>query len=94
VTVRASFIVIMYYVYVLKSEKDKKMYYGFTLNLEKRLGQHNCGLVQSTKSRAPFKIVYYEKVPDILTARRKEKYFKSGFGRKHIARKLALSSNG
>ena len=78
----------MYWVYVLKSGVDEKLYYGLTSNLEQRLDQHNSGLVRSTKSRRPFKIVYHEKVSDLITARRKEKYFKSGFGRKYVARKI------
>ena len=85
----------MCYTYVLKSQKDKKLYYGMTCDLEKRLIQHNSGLVFSTKSRAPLDLVYFEKVDTLIEARRKEKYFKSGFGRKYIKNKLlALSSNG
>jgi putative endonuclease len=85
----------MYFVYVLKSVKDSKLYYGFTENLEKRLSQHNAGLVTSTKSRRPFILIYSEKVDSLENARRKEKYFKSGFGRKYLKNKLrASSSNG
>lgn len=85
----------MYYVYVLKSKIDNKHYYGFTVNLKERLINHNNGEVKFTKLRRPFEVVYFEKVSDIITARKKEKYFKSGFGRKYIKNKiLALSSNG
>ena len=81
--------------YVLKSEKDKKFYYGYTRNLRKRLEMHNSGRVKSTKSRIPLKIVYFEQVFDKESAIKREKYFKSGFGRKYIKRKLlAPSSNG
>jgi putative endonuclease len=87
----------MYYVYVLKSKVNSEYYYGFTDNLERRLKNHNNKEVKSTKSRAPFKLVYFEKVDSIIEARKKEKYFKSGFGRKYIKNRLqhlALSSNG
>lgn len=86
----------MYFVYVLKSKKDNRLYYGFTDNLERRMKQHNSCEVTSTKSRAPFELIYNEKVDDIINARKREKYFKSGFGRKYIKNKinLALSSNG
>ncbi len=85
----------MYFVYVLKSKIDNKYYYGFTDNLMRRLSNHNNKEVKSTKSRAPFELVYFEKVDNIIDARKKEKYFKSGFGRKYIKNKiLALSSNG
>jgi putative endonuclease len=85
-----------YFVYVLKSRIDYKYYYGLTNNLERRLNNHNNKEVKSTKSRAPFDLIYYEKVDNIKEARIKEKYFKSGFGRKYIKNKieyLALSSN-
>ena len=48
----------MYYVYVLQSEKDRKIYVGFTKNLEERLKLHNNGKVKSTKNRLPLKLVY------------------------------------
>lgn len=50
----------MYYVYVLKSAKDEKLYVGFTENLEKRFDEHSRGLVNSTKTRRPLKLIYYE----------------------------------
>jgi putative endonuclease len=85
----------MYFVYVLKSKVDGKYYYGFTNDLERRLENHNNKEVRSTKSRAPFELVYFEKVGNIIEARKKEKYFKSGFGRKYVKNKIsALSSNG
>lgn len=84
----------MYSVYVLQSERDNKLYYGFTNNLERRIKEHNNGKVSSTKSRIPFKLIYFENTNNIIEARKREKYFKSGFGRKYIKNKLALSSNG
>ena len=85
----------MYFVYIIKSDKDNKLYYGLTKNLKKRLDQHNSGSVKSTKSRMPFKLVYHEEVKALLEARKREKYFKSGFGRKYVKMKLlALSSIG
>ena len=50
----------MFYVYILKSLKDKNLYIGSTNNLERRLKQHNNSEVFSTKSRVPFEIIYYE----------------------------------
>jgi putative endonuclease len=50
----------MFYVYVLQSEKDTNFYTGFTNNLKKRINEHNLGKVNSTKSRLPLKLVYYE----------------------------------
>jgi len=39
-----------YYIYVLKSNKDKKFYTGYTNNLKLRFEQHQKGLVESTKN--------------------------------------------
>ncbi len=50
----------MFYVYVLKSKKDDRLYIGFTNDLKRRFLEHNKGLVESTKPRRPFVLVYYE----------------------------------
>lgn len=50
----------MYYLYILKSKKDNKLYIGSTNDLRRRLLEHNEGKVQSTKSRRPFELRYYE----------------------------------
>lgn len=50
----------MFYVYVLYSLKDHALYFGCTGDLRVRFAQHQEGKVQSTKSRRPWKLVYYE----------------------------------
>ena len=50
----------MFYVYVLRSMKDKKLYLGYTNDLKRRMGEHNSGLNTSTKFRRPLKLIYYE----------------------------------
>jgi putative endonuclease len=50
----------MFYLYVLKSKKDNKLYYGSTNDLRRRLSEHNNGEVKSTKPRRPFELRYYE----------------------------------
>lgn len=50
----------MYFVYILKSKKDDNLYIGYTNNIERRVGEHNSGLVESTKARTPLYLVYYE----------------------------------
>ncbi|MEX2014187.1 MAG: GIY-YIG nuclease family protein [Parcubacteria group bacterium] len=87
----------MHFVYVLQSKKDHKLYYGLTKDLRKRLDQHNKGLVSSTKTRLPIELIYFEEATNLSAARSKERYFKSGFGRKYIKGKIkqkALSSIG
>ena len=50
----------MFYVYVLFSKKDNKLYTGFTKNLKLRFEQHSQGTVRSTKNSRPLDLIYYE----------------------------------
>ena len=45
---------------------------------------HNDGKVVSTKKYRPWEIVYEEKFDDHKEVRRREKYFKSGAGRRKM----------
>ncbi|MDO8604635.1 MAG: GIY-YIG nuclease family protein [bacterium] len=62
----------MYYLYVLKSRKDELLYIGSTNDLRRRLADHNSGKVQSTMSRRPFEIRYYEAYISESDARKRE----------------------
>jgi len=66
----------LFYVYILKSKKDNNFYMGSTNNLERRIEEHNKGLVFSTKSRIPFELVYYEAYKSDKDARMREKNLK------------------
>lgn len=48
----------MWYVYMIKSKGRKWYYIGSTNRLEKRIEEHNKGLVSSTKSYMPFEKVF------------------------------------
>ncbi|MBI2990171.1 MAG: GIY-YIG nuclease family protein, partial [Candidatus Magasanikbacteria bacterium] len=50
----------MYYFYVLLSEKDQKLYYGYTSDLDNRVQDHVNGKVVSTRNRRPIRLIYYE----------------------------------
>jgi len=77
-----------HYVYVLRSEKDKLFYVGYTKDLEKRIKQHNSGQVTSTKMRQPLTIVYYEVCLNQADATHREKYLKSSWGKRYIKNRL------
>lgn len=66
----------MFYVYILKSKKDKLLYTGSTNDLRKRFELHNNGMVFSTKNRRPFEIIYYEAYKSEKDARHREKNLK------------------
>jgi predicted GIY-YIG superfamily endonuclease len=51
----------IYYVYLLVSQKNSKSYVGFTgKHPEVRLKEHNDGSDPWTSANGPFKLVYYE----------------------------------
>ena len=49
-----------YFVYVLQSEIDGRLYKGQTSNIDKRIIEHNTGKTKSTKGFKPWKFVYLE----------------------------------
>lgn len=73
-----------YYTYVLKSEKTGEFYTGATKNLKKRLIEYNKGHVDSTKYRRPLDLIYFEACLDKVNAFRREKYLKTGMGKRYI----------
>ena len=76
-----------WYVYVLQN-KRKKLYIGSTNNLRKRILQHNSGKNRSTKLGVPWKTVYCEISINQQDARARERYLKSGMGRKYLKNRL------
>ena len=62
----------MYYLYILKSLTDEKLYIGSTNDLKRRLSEHNSGLNRSTKARRPFELRYYESYTSEHDARKRE----------------------
>jgi len=71
----------MFFVYVLRSQKDHKRYIGFTDNLERRLDEHNSGMVKSTKNRRPFKLIYFEEYENKSEAIKREREIKAKKGK-------------
>jgi putative endonuclease len=78
----------MYYTYVLKSLKDQKLYIGYSADLKQRMREHNSGHVEATKNRRPLTLVYYEACLSEMRAVEREKYFKTGFGRRYLKSRI------
>lgn len=76
------------FVYVLQSQKDGRLYVGISANTEKRLLDHNAGRTKSTKGYRPWKLIHVEEYPDRTTARKREKYLKSGYGKQWLKNKF------
>lgn len=77
-----------YYVYALQSLKDFSLYIGFTENLKSRLSEHNSGKNVSTKYKVPYNLIYFEGYKNKSDALGREKFLKSGSGRRCINKQL------
>ncbi len=77
-----------HYVYVLQSIKDNNFYVGYTIDINRRIKQHNDGKSFSTKSRRPFKLVYCEICLSDKDSTIREKYLKSAWGKRYIKNRL------
>jgi putative endonuclease len=78
----------MFYVYVLHSALDNGLYIGFSANLRKRLKEHSTGLAFATSHRGPWKLIYYEAYIEEVDASGRERYLKSGGGRRLLQMQL------
>ncbi|MBT3835405.1 GIY-YIG nuclease family protein [Candidatus Peribacteria bacterium] len=70
----------MWYVYVLRSNKDKNLYIGFTNDLKRRIKEHQSGKNISTAKRLSVILETYIAVTTKKQAMELEKYFKTGSG--------------
>ena len=67
----------MYYVYFIKSLKNKDLYIGSCENVETRIQKHNNGYVRSTKAYRPWKLMGQETFITRGEAVRREKFLKT-----------------
>ncbi len=73
----------MYYVYVIKNNKERTIYIGYTNNLKRRLKEH--------KSKIP-EVAYYEAYRNELDARERERRLKQrGQAVRHLKQRIKRS---
>ena len=77
----------MFYVYVIEN-KEKRWYTGSTNNLRKRFKEHNLRKSRYTKWRGPYRLIYYEACFNEDDTRLREKYLKSGMGKRYLKNRL------
>ena len=78
----------MYFVYLLENQENR-WYIGYTpKEPHERLSKHNKGLVQSTKAYRPWSLIYYEAYLNRSDATGREKFLKSGSGRRFLKKQL------
>ena len=78
----------MFYTYVIRSKKDHRWYTGMTDSIRKRFRDHSEGNVRSTKGRGPFEMIYCEGCLNKTDALEREKYLKSGMGKRYLKNRL------
>ena len=75
----------MFCIYVLKSAKNGKRYTGSSSKpAEVRINEHNSGTNVFTRQNRPWKLIYQEPFATKSEALRREKFLKSGQGRKWL----------
>lgn len=75
--------------YLLRSDLDKKLYYGQTIDLRKRVAEHNAGHVASTRQRRPLEIIYYEAYNSkVLAVKREQTIKRSGTAREALRKRI------
>jgi len=78
----------MYYVYILKSLVNNRLYTGATNNLKRRIEEHNSGNSKYTKSTKPFVLLHKEIYKTRKEAYQRERFLKTGKGREELKKIL------
>ncbi len=74
----------MFIVYAIYAPEFKKIYIGYTADIERRLFEHNHALSGFTARFKPWILVYSEEVSDKPNAMKREKQLKTSVGRKFV----------
>lgn len=69
-----------YFVYILTSKKDGRLYVGCTHNISKRFQKHKNGLVPATQKRRPLVLIHTEEFTESVEAFERERFLKSLWG--------------
>jgi len=79
----------MYYVYVLQSKENERLYIGYSNDLKRRLIEHRQGKVYSTKRWKPWELIYYESYKTEILAKIRERKLKR-YGSAYVGLKKRL----
>ena len=79
----------MFYTYCLESVKNKKLYIGYSNDLKRRFNDHNRKHGGGfTEKNGPWRLIFYEAHINEADARKMKKFYKSGYGREVLKKKL------
>ena len=76
--------IFMFYVYVLKSKENGRLYVGQTHNLRQRFHQHREGNVWTTHKMGRLDLIFYEAFKAKSDAIRRERYLKTSKGKSSL----------
>jgi putative endonuclease len=82
-----------HYVYVLQNEEGV-FYTGCTKDLKKRYQEHLDGKSTYTRTRGPYKLIYYEACLNKYDAYRRERYLKTGMGKRYLRNRMKSFTEG
>jgi putative endonuclease len=68
-------------VHALASLERECIYVGSSVDVERRIGEHQRGKEPATRAYRPFEMLLIEVLPDRVAARKREKFPKSGAGK-------------
>jgi len=79
----------MFYTYLLENQDDKSWYIGFTSDLQRRLKEHqeHSG-GRTTRLKNNWRLIYYESYLNKNDAVGRERFLKSGSGRRFLKKQL------
>ena len=83
----------MQFVYII-SNSQGLWYTGCTNDLKKRLSEHNDGKSTYTEHRGPYELIYYEACLNAKDGYRREKYLKTGMGKRYLKNRLKQHLEG
>jgi putative endonuclease len=84
----------MHYTYVLLTGDAGRFYTGYSMDLRKRLTEHAAERVRWTATRQPVYLAYYEACQSREDALRRERFLKTGKGKRYPPRRAACSVPG
>lgn len=81
---------VMFYTYVLRSQKNGLLYTGYTKDLKKRVEEHNTGQSFASKPYLPWDLIFYAAFIAEELAKNFEIYLKSGSGKAFLNKRLIM----